>query len=38
MIFYIMGSTLTGVWRYKQGKWKSMRVIETVIEADPAAK
>ncbi|MDR2367723.1 MAG: MATE family efflux transporter [Deltaproteobacteria bacterium] len=32
MIFYICGSTLTGAWRYKIGKWKSMRVIEPVIE------
>jgi MATE family multidrug resistance protein len=32
MVFYICGSTLTGVWRYKQGKWKSMRVIEPVTK------
>jgi MATE family multidrug resistance protein len=28
MVFYVMGLTLTGVWRYKGGKWKSMKVIE----------
>ncbi|MDR0622706.1 MAG: MATE family efflux transporter [Deltaproteobacteria bacterium] len=32
MVFYISGSTLTGVWRFKQGKWKSMRVIEPPVE------
>ncbi|MDR2301522.1 MAG: MATE family efflux transporter [Deltaproteobacteria bacterium] len=38
MMFYICGSTLTGVWRYKQGKWKSMRVIERVIDTPTPAK
>jgi Na+-driven multidrug efflux pump len=34
MVFYVTGLTLTGVWRYKQGKWKGMRVIEPVLAND----
>ncbi|MDR1109901.1 MAG: MATE family efflux transporter [Deltaproteobacteria bacterium] len=31
MVFYVMGLTITGAWRYRQGKWKSMMVIEPVM-------
>ncbi|MDR1052246.1 MAG: MATE family efflux transporter [Deltaproteobacteria bacterium] len=31
MVFYVLGLTLTGVWRYKNGKWQNMRVIEHVV-------
>jgi MATE family multidrug resistance protein len=32
MVFYVSGLTITGAWRYKKGKWKSMRVIEPVLK------
>jgi MATE family multidrug resistance protein len=34
MIFYILCLTATGVWRYKSGKWMSMRVIEPAFGAE----
>jgi MATE family multidrug resistance protein len=34
MVFYIIALTLTGFWRYKGGKWMSMRVIEPALDLE----
>ncbi|MDR3203801.1 MAG: MATE family efflux transporter [Deltaproteobacteria bacterium] len=35
MIFYIFGLTITGIWRYKSGKWMTMKVIEAIFIETP---
>ena len=32
MIFYVLGMSATGYWRYRGGKWMGMRVIEPALD------